>query len=161
MTPSTNETKDSAVRQLKVQRTVFNLDEFESVTVGKMVPFKPVGSVEEALSELNSDTSKLLELINKGREASVRDAAYNQNDGWFDLDDSNAVTKEPFDGTITEPKHVNQTVSVLAKTIFGYNKDMKKEDKAAAKKNAMDMVRNTETIREGLKKRALSAASEE
>lgn len=161
MTPSTV-TSPTAERKLKVIRTVFDLAEFESNTVGKMVAFKPVADVAEALAELGGDATALIALINKGREARVRDEAANSSEGWFELDDKNALTAEVFNGQITEPKHVNQTVSTLARTIFGLSKSMSAEQKKAAKESAMKMVRETPVIRDGLAKRAaeMNAADE-
>jgi hypothetical protein len=148
MNPTTK--TENAPRKLKVTRTVFDMNEFESTTVGKMVDFKPVGDVGEALAELGNDQAKLLELINKGREAAVRDEAYRASEGWNELDEKNAVTATPFEGLITEPKQVNQTVSVLAKTVYGLTKGMTAEQKKTAKNAAMEMVKNTPAIREGL-----------
>lgn len=157
-TPAPEQPNDGT-RTLKVQRTIFDLDAFDSKLLGKEIKFAPAATFEAALSAVGNDQAKLLDLINKGLELQVRDAAYYNNEGWRAFDEDGDL-KDAFTGTITEPKNVNQTVATLAKTIFGYNKDMKPEQKKAAKDAAMKMVRETEGIREGLKRRAMQKEEE-
>lgn len=161
MTPSPSTTP----RQLKVQRQFFDLDALENVTVGKMVPFVSVTSVEEALSEVGNDTKKLLNLINEGREAATRDAARATANGWYLMDDNNQPTKDTFEGTGVDPTSYNALRMTFAKTMFGYvsgrglNDEQKKVNEAA-RTGADDFIKNTPAIREKLKASILSKESD-
>lgn len=161
MTPAPATTQ----RTLKVQRQFFDLDSFDTVTVGKMIPFAPVQSVEEALAECGNNTDKLLALINEGREAATRENARATSDGWYLMDDNNQPSKDQFEGTPADPTSVNSLRMTFAKTMFGYvsgrnQSDEQKKTNEAARAGADEFIKNTPAIREKLKASILSEESD-
>ena len=138
---------------LKTQKTVFDLDAFESITLMKEIPHEPVASMDEGLQRLGNNAVKLLAILNEGLEAeAVRIARENPND-WRTLTDDGEMNG-PFEGTMADEKSVNNLVLTLAKTTFGYSKDASKETKKAAKASAMALIAATDVIKEGLRKSA-------
>lgn len=153
MSPSTKEV-------VKIQKGLFDLDSFQEVTLYKEGEFTPVSSTQEALARVGNDSSKFLALVNEGLRAEYQRDLRSTADGWFTEDeDTNART--PFTGTIANIKAVNSLVLTLAKTVFGYSKDLSSEAKKAAKESAMNMVASTPAIKEGLKKSAALTSDNE
>lgn len=141
-----------------VQQTNFDLEAFDDVKLGKRVPLlAPITSMEQALALTGNDQGALFAAIQDGLQARAIEQAKGSPDGWLVFDDEGKLTDQPFTGTLVDRTDVNKTVNVLARTVFGYDKDASKEAKEAAKENAMNMVRNTPGIRDGLKARALEA----
>lgn len=143
----------SAAEQLKVQKGIFDLDTFEEVTVQVSGSFHPVSSTQEALQRVGNDSAKFLELVNEGLRAEAQRELRQSITGWKLLDEDGQPSGE-FTGTIADVKAVNALVLTLAKTVFGYSKDLSADAKAQAKANAMGMIKNTAAIRDGLKKSA-------
>ena len=140
-TPTANET-------ITAQRGVMNLDTFEDVTLIKTATFVPAANPQEALERVGSDSQKFLDLINEGLRAEQRRQLQEDESGWmYENDDDEMV---PFNGTAADKSAVNQLRLTLAKTVFGFSKDMTLEAKKAAKQSAMDMIRSTEAIKKGL-----------
>jgi hypothetical protein len=139
---------------LPVQRSFFDLDSFETVTVQKEFnpPDRPE-SVEVALSHLGNDANKLLEIIHVGMIAEARRIAAEGDEGWLLLDDEGNPAG-PFTGIRADNKAVNSLRLTLAKTTYGLNKDSTPEQKKAAKQAAMDLIASTPAIKEGLRKSA-------
>lgn len=139
----------------RVQKSVFDLDSFDEMTLVKEFEFSPVASVEEAVSRLGGDSAKLLEVLNDGLREEVRSQIRNTDDGWhtFSEDNPDEINGE-FTGTIADPKAVNSLVLTLAKTVFGFSKELTKEQKRAAKESAKSMIRDSEPIKSGLRKSA-------
>lgn len=148
----------NAEKQLPIQKSVTNLDTMSTVVVGKKYTFVPVGSTEEALQRVANDTKKFLALINEGLQAETRRIASADPNGWMEFDEDGEITATPFTGTIGDPKAVNALVLTLAKTVFGYNADLALADRNKAKSQAMDMIKSTPAIRDGLKKSAALTA---
>jgi hypothetical protein len=143
--------------EIRVQKTLFDLDSFQEVTLVKMGSFSPVASTQEALARVSNDTAKFLELVNEGLRAEYQREIRGQANGWHSLDDEGEVNGE-FSGTIADPKAVGALVLTLAKTVFGYSKDISADAKAQAKASAMAMIKGNDAIREGLKKSAALSA---
>lgn len=152
MTPNANNT-------YPVQKTVFDLDSFDEVTLVKDYTFEPVTSVQDAAARLGNDSAKLLAVINDGLRAETSRTARNSNDGWQREDEEGNRT--PFAGTLANLKLVNQCVLSMAKTVFGFSKDLSPDAKRAAKQSAQDLIKNTPAIREGLQKTAANAGTED
>ena len=141
----------------KVQKSIFDLDTFESVTLLKEVPaLAPVTSVQDALTYLQNDTTKLLAVINDGLKAEQSREARKSDEGWYVEDDKG--NKSEFDGTPANEKKVNGIVLTLAK-LNGFEKGASKDTKRAAKETARETIKNSPPIMEMLRKSA--AASDE
>lgn len=150
---------------MRVTRTIFDLGQFEDVLVGKDVSFTAITDVQDALSRIGNDSDKLISLINKGMEAEVRDAAYNSAKDWHLFKDetkgAGSELNGMFQGTPASKAGVNALQLTLAKTVFGYSKDLDKEAKAKAKADAYEMIKGNPAIVEGLKKSAALDAEDE
>lgn len=138
---------------LRVQRSVFDLDNFEDVTLVKEFQHQEVESVNEALQRVGNNQEKLLAIINEGLKAEARRNEAKNPDGWRTFNDEGEPNGQ-FNGTPADSKAVNALVLTLAKTVFGYNKDMNADQKRGAKASAEGMIKNTQAIRDGLKKSA-------
>lgn len=140
-------------KMLPLQSGVFDLDTMSDVTLYKDVPFTPVETLEEARQRLGNDAKRLLAVINDGLESETRKAAKTDDSiPWYSLNDENE--KEVFTGTPADSKAVNGLVLNLAKSVFGYTKTASIEEKRTAKDAALQMIKATDAIREGLKKNA-------
>ena len=140
-------------QKVPVQKTFFDLDTFADVTLKKEFDFVPVGSVDEALARLGNKADRLLEIVNQGLIGEQRLTEYRKPEGWQILNDEGELAG-PFSGTPADQKQVNALVLTLAKTVFGFNKDMTAEQKNAARASAMEMIKNTPAIKAGLQKSA-------
>lgn len=160
---ASKETKEmTAQTQSPITRTIFDLDTFESVKLMKNVPdFVPAENTTEVLTRIGNDHGKMLELLNAGLKAAERAAVEGNNDIPFltkKLDDDGEETEEliPYSGTPANEDKVNALKLTLAKTVFGYNKSMSKDEKKAAKDSAISMIKDTPAIKAGLQKSAAS-----
>jgi|ERR1035438_2080287 hypothetical protein len=151
----------SAATELRVTKTVFDLDSRDDVTVVKIGTSTPVTTMAEFTARLNNDSAIILQVINDGLAAYDRDSlATNPNVGWSVEDEEGNVT--PFAGTLlSEEKSKQLAVNVLgiAKMSYGYAKDMVKGDVAAnraakklAKEKAAEMLLSNPAVIEALKK---------
>jgi hypothetical protein len=148
------EQNQSGPVKLIVEKPVFDLKTFDDVTLVKTVEFQPINTMDEVLTLLQNDESRIIKVINAGlREEKTREARKDDS-GWHTYADDGVKINGPFDGTVANPKKVNIIVLGLAKSVFGFNKDMTREQKKAAKDKAKDFVKNNETIREGLRQNA-------
>jgi len=147
-TPSTQET-------IRVQRTVTDLDTFEDVTLVNTATFTPVAGdkfMHDALARLGNDNRKLCDVINDGLRAEAMRDLREVKDGWKQEDEDGTLSD--FSGTPADTKVVNQLVLTLAKTIFGYSKDLAAAAKKAAKESAMSMIKSNDAMKAGLKNSA-------
>lgn len=146
--------------ELKQQRTVFDLDTMDEVLVFKTGAFTPVETAKEALDRLANDSGKFLKVINEGLRAEAqRNLVNDESIGWQEEDEDGTV--KPFNGTPADSKVVNPLILTLAKTIYGYNKDMSADQKRAAKEAAMAMIKTNEPMKAGLKANAAKVAAGE
>lgn len=142
------------------QATVYDLETMDDVTLRKVGSFAPVATAGEGLARLGNDTAKFLKVVNDGlRAEALRNLATDESIPWQEVDEESGELK-PFNGAPADAKVVNPLVLQLAKTIFGYNKDMKPEVKAKAKSDAKDMIKGNPVMVAGLKKSAATAATE-
>lgn len=148
--------------EMKIQRTLFDLDSMEEVTLIKVVTdFTPVTDVNEALAKLGNDNAKLIKIINRGLlDERKKEITKDANFPW-QIEDEDSKTLTPFTGTPALQAPVNALVLNLAKTAFGYKKDASREQKQNAKKSAFDFVKNNEQLRNGLKETAAAAFATE
>ncbi len=138
----------------RVQRTLFNLDAFQEVTLVKDFPDPaPVSTVQDALARLGNNSDRLMEIINAGLLNEERNKFAGDPNGWLTVDEEGTLGA-PFVGTVADQKKVNALVLTMAKTVFGYSKDLDNAAKEAAKTQAQEFIKNTPAIREGLKKSA-------
>lgn len=144
------------------QSTLMDLNTFEEVTLRKEGVFVPVGTAQEALARVNGSTERLVEAINKGLEAFARQDLVNDDGDWKLVDDDGKMTDQTFSGIPADQLKVNNAVLTIAKSVFGYNKDMNPEQKRSAKEQAISLIKNTPVMFEGLKKNcALTGESAE
>lgn len=141
-TASPNET-------LRVQKTVTNLDDFADVTLVKTGTFTPANDAAEALSRVGGDSAKFLTLVNEGLRAEAQRTLRDASGGWQQEDEEGNLSA--FSGTPADSTKVNALVLTLAKTVFGYSKELTPEQKKAAKSSAMDMIKGNDAIKSGLK----------
>ena len=141
---------------MNVQNTIFDLNTMDEVTLIKPVPeFKPVTSTHDALARLGNDSARFLKVINDGLESEERDAVRDNSEiPWAVEDEEGNLV--PFEGVPADKKAVNTLRLNLAKSVFGLTKEMSLEEKQKAKSDAMEFIRSTPKIVEGLKKTAIS-----
>lgn len=142
---------------LKPEQKVFDLETMDEVVLFKDVEFSPVQSVEAGLAAVGNDTAKFLAIVNKGLESYVSENAIaDPAIPWKQEDEEGVITD--FTGTIADAKIVQNLILSMAKSVFGYAKDIAKNAKKAAKENAMTLIRSTPAIRDGLKSQAAPKA---
>lgn len=142
----------SAQETIKVQRTVTDLDTFDDVTLVNTSTFNPVQGdhfIKNALERLGNDHSKLMDVINDGLRAEAMRELRQKPDGWMAEDEEGNTST--FTGTPADTSKVNALVLTLAKTVFGYAKDLSADAKRAAKSAAMGMIKGNDAIKNGLK----------
>jgi|ERR1035438_294368 hypothetical protein len=155
----------SAATELRVTKTVFDLDSRDDVTVVKIGTSTPVTTMAEFTARLNNDSAIILAVINDGLAAYDREQlAADETKTWQveSEDDKGATVYAPFAGTLlSEEKSKQLAVNVLsmAKMLFGYAKDMVKGDvkanrdaKKLAKEKAAEMLLSNPAVIEALKK---------
>jgi len=150
----------SAATELRVTKTVFDLDSRDDVTVVKIGTSTPVTTMAEFTARLNNDSAIILQVINDGLAAYDREQlATNSSVGWSVEDEEGNVT--PFTGTLlSEEKSKQLAVNVLsmAKMLFGYAKQMvpdvaaNRAAKKLAKEKAAEMLLSNPAVIEALKK---------
>lgn len=152
------ETKDMTpvVENLKVTKTVFDLQKFDDVKLVKEVPApaKP-GSLKEASEMLNNDTEKLLNIIYAGLVEDARENAQKDMSGFKVYDeDKEEKDFETYNGTFADEekgKLINAAVLSLAK-MQGYEKGKSREEKAALKEKAREFLRSTPAMLASIQK---------
>lgn len=148
---ATNATPAPGVESIRIQKTVFDLESFEDVTLVKEVPFSPVAAIDEALARLGNDSAKLLAVVNDGLRSELRSTERDNSEGYFLADEDGKPSGETFAGIAADNAKVNAVVLAMAKSVFGLNPSMSKEQKRAAKDSAVNLVRTTPAIVEGLR----------
>ncbi len=126
MTPNAQ----TATPKLKVTTSFFDSETMETVQVYKEVPAPVVVSIEQTLESLKNDSGKLTFVLQKGLEAIARSEAKNEVGGWIDSD-----TDKEYTGTPLDDEKVRLMINTFAK-INGYNAQMSKDEKKAAKEKA-------------------------
>lgn len=150
---ATANTNPANANKILVTKPVFDLDAFDEVKIGKEVEFTPVTDLDQILAKLDNDQERMIRIINAGLRDEIAREARQSDEGWHSFDDEGKLNG-PYEGTIANPKKVNVIVLGLAKSVFGFSKDMTRDQKREAKEQAMQFVKSNETIRNGLKKNA-------
>lgn len=142
-----------------VERKAFDLEAFDDIVLVKTVEFLPPSDVNEALTRLGGDTSKLMLVITNGMLEAYKNELRSTPDGWhtYEEDSDGEPTEKingPFTGQVADAKKVNNLKLQMAKSVFGFEKGMTRDQKKAAKEAAAEMIKNTPAIRAGLAKTA-------
>lgn len=143
----------SNIEEIPLQMGIFDLDSMDEVLLKKFVPFTPVTDTKTALERLGNDSAKFLEVINEGLRQHARETAKTDTSIAWQVEDEEG-NLSPFSGTVADAKTVNGLILNMAKSVFGYAKDMTRDAKKAAKESAMYLIRSTPAIRDGLKVQA-------
>jgi hypothetical protein len=150
MSPTTN-------NEYPVQKTVFDLESCEKVTLVKSYTFIPAATVQEALERLMNDHDALLNVVNSGLRDVEQTKARNSADGWFVEPEDDEDEKVPFTGSTADAKKVNSLVLTLAK-LQGFAKGISREKKKAIKAAVLETIKNTPALRTMLQGAAESAS---
>lgn len=141
---------------ITVTSSVFDLDTMDEVSLVKTAEFSPATSAKEAMERLNNNPEAFLAAINEGLLTQAKQALKKDTSSPWQTVDEDGKVVGAFSGTPANSKGVNTLILTLAKTIFGYAKDAKLEDKRAAKESALEMVRGNPQMKEGLKRSAVA-----
>ena len=138
---------------LEPTQSVFDLDSKSDVTLYKQVTFTPVDNTKDALERVGNDAQAFLKIINDGlRSYTAEKAKSDESIPWQAKDeDGNLV---PFTGsTISEEKSKQLAANVLnmAKMVFGYTKELSRDEKRVAKDKAQDMLLGNPAVVASLK----------
>lgn len=154
-------TPETKPEELRIEKTVFDLDSKSDVDLVKVVPdWKGISTVAEFNERLGSDHKKVLEVLNKGlREYESEQLASNTEIAWQKKTDDGELVE--FSGTpISEEKskQLDQSVLVIARMSFGYAKEMipgdvekNRDAKKEAKKKALEFLLSAPAAIESLK----------
>jgi hypothetical protein len=137
-------------QKVPVQKSFFDLDTFADVVLVKEGSFTPVEDTASALARVGNDAAKFLELVNEGLRAEYQRTLREDPNGWQLKDEEGKLSD--FSGTPADSVAVGALVLNLAKTVYGYSKDLDAKGKAAAKDSAMELIKSTPAIRAGLQK---------
>lgn len=121
----------------RVQRSILN-DKFEKVTVVRPVDVTiadGVESVDDALSILDGNNDKLIDIIKKGLVSEAKRTAGEATDNWFDKE-----TEEPYSGAQLDQDKANALVLGLAKSSFS---SVYKVDPTRAKDKAREFLQSS------------------
>lgn len=150
----------TATKEIRTTKSVFDLDSKSEVTVVKVGQFLPVANMQDFVSRLGNDATKILAIVNDGLESHERNAlATNESVAWQVEDENEAgeTVLAPFSGTLLseeKSKQLSANVLNMAKMLFGYAKDMVggRDAKKAAKAKAQEMLLGNPAVIEALKK---------
>lgn len=153
----------STSEPIKTQSTLFDLDTMEEVLVVKTVPFTDVTRTEEALERLGNNADRLIAVINRGLRSEIAQEIKRDSNIPWQIEDPESETGalKDFTGTLVDAKTVNTLALNMAKSIFGYSKEQPIEKRREAKAAALNVIKNTEVIRENFKKQAALGVTEE
>jgi hypothetical protein len=168
-TPSTDGTKP-----IMITRNILDLDSRQEVRVAKIGEFKPVADMQEFVSRLGNDSSKILEIVNDGLETyATKQLETETSAPWVELTEEDEVKKDEAGNPVTfsgtplpadKEKSFAATILNMAKSMFGYpdqklpkgaskaEQDANRKLKADAKQAALDMVLSNPAAVEALKK---------
>jgi hypothetical protein len=138
---------------LEMTQKVFDLDTKDDAVLYKQIPFTPAANTKEALERINNDAAKFLEIINAGLQEHAREQARTDTSiPWQAKDDEGNLI--PWTGTpISEDKSKQLAANVLnmAKMLFGYTKEMSRDEKRVSKDKAQDMLLANPAVVDALK----------
>lgn len=138
---------------LECTQSVFDLDTKSDITLFKQGTFTPATNAQEALAAVGNDSETFLKVINAGLRDFVREQlSANESVAWQAKDEEGNLV--PFSGTtISEEKSKQLAANVLnmAKMVFGYAKEMGRDEKRVAKDKAQDMLLSNPAVLASLK----------
>lgn len=138
---------------LECTQSVFDLDTKADITLFKQGTFAPVENTADALARVGNDSSIFLKIINAGLRDYTREQLADAADiAWQAKDEEGKLV--PFSGTtISEEKSKQLAANVLnmAKMLFGYSKEMGRDEKRVAKDKAQDMLLANPAVVDALK----------
>lgn len=140
-------------KELKTQKTVFDLDSNEDVTLFKVGTFNPIGNISELTARLGNNATLILEIINDGLRQHEMKNLEGSETPWQVENEEGALVA--FTGTpISEEKSKQLAANVLmmAKLAFGFSKEMSPEEKRKAKDSARAQLLANPVVIEGLKR---------
>lgn len=134
----------------KPQKSLFDLDTMSTFTLVKPYEFTPVADAKQALQRVGNDTSKFLEIINRGLQSFEDEAVKaDKNIPWKVEDEEGNLTD--FTGTPADDKAVNGLVLNMAKASFGYLKAKNADEKRASKEAALGFIKSQPVLIAGMK----------
>jgi hypothetical protein len=145
-------TPTASTMTVRAQRTLFDIDTMDKVTLVKEAPFKPVLSRREALERLGGSEEKFLEILNEGLRAEIRRNILADTEVlWHKLDDDGKVV--PYHGTPANPANVNAAVLTIAKSMVGYNRwrVLDSEHRRAARDKAVIKIKSDPDLLNGFR----------
>lgn len=132
-------------------KRVFNLDTFETEVVGRESAFTPAGSMQEVLERIGGSNEVLLQMLNDALIEKERETLRNAEGEWRTFKEgSQTDLNGVFEGTIVDESSVYDLRNTLSRSMFGYDPKDPKEVKQAKKQKAMDFIKNTPAVRDGL-----------
>lgn len=138
---------------LETQSNVFDLDSRDYVTVVKRGTFTPPADAKEVMARIGNDSAKFLNILTNGLKDYEKSQLRDSEAPWMQEDEEGNLV--PFTGTtISEEKGKQLAANVLnmAKMLFGYSKQMDRDEKRDAKSKAQDMLLSQPAVLEALKK---------
>lgn len=153
--------KEATKMSKQVQKSGMSLDTFDTVSLYKEVPeVAPVTSVDDALSRVGNDGSKLLAILTEGLQSLAINEARESESGWLAKGENGELTGKAFEGTLADPDVVNPVVLQFAKLLHGYDEATSRKDaegRKKAKEAAIVSIKSNQMIMEGLKAKLVSA----
>lgn len=137
---------------LMVRKQVFDIDEFDNMTLVQEVPAPSITSLQDALAAVGNDESKLIELLKIGFEDKLREETRAKSEGWHtfkknaDGEDTIEING-PYTGTAADDSRVTALVLSMAKNMYA---NLYATDRKAAKDKARELIKNTPAIRQDL-----------
>lgn len=122
-----------------VTKEVFDLDEFDTIKLGKYVqmPEKP-GSLKEALERFGNDQEKLLGILYEGMCKESEVAAEKTNDGWHEMTADDQLDEAVYSGKSADSdkkKLIDAMILNFAKAAFGFTKNEGRDPKTRESNN--------------------------
>lgn len=142
-------------KPIRVQRSVFDLDSRDDVTLVKSGTFQPVSSMQDFVTRLGNDSEAILAIVNDGLEEYDRKRLAADESVKWQIEDEDSGELAEFTGTpISEEKSKQLAANVLqmAKMSFGFAKGAGREKNKAAKTAAREMLLSLPQVIETLKK---------
>lgn len=156
----------NGTKQIKINRSVFDLDSKSEVEVVKSGTFTPVANMQEFVERLGNDSSKILEIVNDGLEEYAKKQLADDSAIAYMVADEEG-TLVPFEGTLIgeeATKRLQNSVLQIAKMTFGYPEVPRgtkqtaeqmvatRAKKVEAKNGALEMLLANPAVVESLKK---------
>lgn len=150
----------NGTQEIKVQRTLLDLDSFEDVTLVKVGEFKPVQSADELMTRIGNDSAKFLKIVNDGLRSNEQQALKDNESVTWRVVGDDGKPGDTYNGTPADPSVINPLVLNIAKAATGYLQAKDAEGRKAAKDAAIEMIKSSPVMLESIKKQALAASKD-